>query len=381
MAELIDVGSAPFVSLEDAFTAEEPVRVLMYPGGQDLRPTKLIWPVENADIERPHSSEAKASDVSVYVIPNGDLAGHGASPMLDNNYVMASDLFPHYIKAFFDNDIESKYWIKNEETEVVNIDTVFSIVHYNMIYGHFLLEMMPKLFIVRNLIRSGVEGEIVLTNNTPGYVTDYIRLIVPEATIRRFDPEREHIRARRLICPGMFNSHYRFNPALNSELDGFVGRHRRDAGWFEQLSQRLGNKRKKRLFISRRHIAPSYRTMNNQLEIEEAARRLGLTPVSPEKLDIIAQIQLFSEAELIVGEFGSGMHNALFAPMGASVVCLNWISDVQSQLANLRGQRIGYILPDDNLPRTFHFEQETAAFTINPKTFSDRVGALIGDLH
>jgi capsular polysaccharide biosynthesis protein len=49
---------------------------------------------------------------------------------------------------------------------------------------------------------------------------------------------------------------------------------------------------------------------------------LRLEIIEPLKVCIEAQIKLFSEASLVVGEFGSGMHNPLFSSPETQVIML-----------------------------------------------------------
>jgi capsular polysaccharide biosynthesis protein len=81
------------------------------------------------------------------------------------------------------------------------------------------------------------------------------------------------------------------------------------------------------------------------------------------------QVRIFSEADCIAGEFRSDMHNAIFSRKGAVVICFNWITDVQSRIANFRSQKVGYILADDNLPRVFPLEGGFVSYSVNPARF------------
>ena len=85
----------------------------------------------------------------------------------------------------------------------------------------------------------------------------------------------------------------------------------------------------------------------------------GLTVVRPEELPWIEQVRLFASAHLIVGEYGSGMHNALFSPAGAKVVCLNVVNELQARIGNAFGHDVGYLLDPDGAPRLFQGGWET----------------------
>jgi O-antigen biosynthesis protein WbqL len=125
-------------------------------------------------------------------------------------------------------------------------------------------------------------------------------------------------------------------------------------------------------------LAPSlYRQLSNQAEIECIAVSEGLELVKPETLPISEQIALFASADLLVGEFGSAMHNALFSRRGTRVFCLNWINGLQSRIAQLKQQRVGYLLPSDGVPVKYVEGASLKSYHIDPDQFRKCVRALL----
>jgi Glycosyltransferase 61 len=74
-----------------------------------------------------------------------------------------------------------------------------------------------------------------------------------------------------------------------------------------------------RIYVSRRGLE-SFRTMQNESEIEEMMGRLGFTIVRPQNHDFEAQVAIFSRARVVVGPHGAGLTNTLFAPTGCLVI-------------------------------------------------------------
>ena len=341
--------------------------------------------------DAPHSSP----DVAAYVLHNVQLAGPGASPMQGPSYLYANDILPGYIREFVLNDTEMARWSCAALTTAVPVDVGFSVVHYNMVYGHWLLEMMPKLFAIRLLVDKGIKGAIILPLGAPQFVLNFLNLIVPDVAVKWFDPTSQHVAVRTLICPSMYNIHYHYNLAINASLDALVSQvgladspaktdqrsiSSKLLSHFVPLSQGARRPRPTRLFISRTGLGPSYRVMANQTEIESIAREKGFMIVHPELMTLSQQIRLYAGADIIAGEFGSGMHNSLFAKSTAKIFCLNWISDVQSRITNLRGQHVGFQLPDDGRPRTFNFEGKTDVFRIDALTFDQHLTNICEDV-
>src|SRR5437588_476314 len=75
---------------------------------------------------------------------------------------------------------------------------------------------------------------------------------------------------------------------------------------------------RRRLFLSRR--LASYRRTTNEEAVEKLLQREGFETVMPEKLSLCEQVELFSQAEAVVGPHGSALTNIVFAPPGCVVV-------------------------------------------------------------
>jgi hypothetical protein len=229
----------------------------------------------------------------------------------------------------------------------------------HVIYGHWLLEGMPKLLLLRRAARELPPLRFVLPKSLPTWIAKWIALILPSATVEIYDDRLEYVQCERLLLPTMLLSQEHVpHPELATLLEDF-----RDI-------VPLGTGPRTRIFVSR--IAPNgFRELTNLEELEQIAREEGLTVITPETLSIEQQIAQFSQAELIVGEFASGMHNTLFSPAGARVFCLNWINDLQSRIAQLKRQRVGYLLPSGGVPVTYQLGKPRVDYSIDPRAFRE----------
>lgn len=77
----------------------------------------------------------------------------------------------------------------------------------------------------------------------------------------------------------------------------------------------------RRLYLSRR-LAPSRRLVNED-ELVERLQPLGFETVTPETLSVREQIDLFSQASLIIAPAGAALTNMLYSAPGARVVVLH----------------------------------------------------------
>ena len=235
--------------------------------------------------------------------------------------------------------------------------------HWNVeTYGHWLLEGVPKLLLLRRLIDDLPPFRILLPRSAPGFVRKWIDLVLPGANVEIYEDATEYVRAETLIVPTVLfvSRGHHFHPELSSLVEDLLppGRRRADT----------------RLFVSRVH-QNNFRHMSNLEEIEEIAVAEGLELVRPETLPIAEQIALFSRARVIVGDFGSVMHNALFSPPGAVVLCLNMVTGLQSRIAELQRHRVAYLLPSDGEAVMHKYDDPFRSYHIDPEQFRAYVRA------
>jgi capsular polysaccharide biosynthesis protein len=171
-------------------------------------------------------------------------------------------------------------------------------------YGHYLLDVVP-------LIDLGVKlGAPMLTwTLRPWQRALVARLNVPPGLIREIKPEPvflEHaVTSNRHSGAASINSHPRTKEVFSSILSN-IEKHA------------PAQERPRRLLVCRG--VRDARNIRNRKAVIEALQPLGFTAIQPEKLPFDEQAMLFSNAEFIVSEFGSGMVNAIFSKPGTKLV-------------------------------------------------------------
>lgn len=235
------------------------------------------------------------------------------------------------------------------------------LTHWNSgVYGHWLVENMPKLLLLRQMMPQLPAFRIVFPHWTPEWVTRWISFVVPEATLEIYNDRNEYLQCEVLALPVFMHPEHYFHPDLVKLLND-ISPPPRTTG--------------RKLYVSR--LAPSrFRQLSNQVEIEAIAIDEGLTIVRPEALSIAEQMELFASAELVVGEFGSAMHNAIFSRQQTKILCLNWINCVQSRIAQLRRHEVGYLLPSDGAAVKYVEGAASATYHIDPTSFRTCLSAL-----
>ena len=364
MATVTDFIGAPLRSYRLGDPVHEVSRVLLAPGGQPSLPTPMLWRTGMDLIDESHAETGQAPDIGYHLIPGATLAGGGALPRIGDAYAYAPGVLPEYVAHYVRNDIDSQHWQPHEGSRARHLPVGISILHNNLVFGHWLLEIFPKLLMLRSLAPELGAAPIILPSTAPAYVHKTVAAVLKDWPVYVYDRFAEHVNVDLLIAPEMFHRGYHFHPRFEAAVEDHIGWGRASLG--ARAREAVGIKSRK-LFVSRRDVNSSFRSLANTPALEAVAAELGFTIVRPETMSWRRQVEMFSHAECIVGEFGSGMHNALFAPRGARVVCLNWIVDVQSRIANFRKQSVGYVLPTGDELARFKLDRSFVSYEVDPE--------------
>jgi O-antigen biosynthesis protein WbqL len=223
-----------------------------------------------------------------------------------------------------------------QAAETVWIDEpVFVPLHpWCKIYGHFLVEALPRLALIRDLHDSGFTFPIHVGQDAPRFIHDYLALALPAARLLRGRPGVVY-RPRKVIVPNNDMPLLRLTARRVRFLEALAAGDAGAAPW-------------RKLFLLRPpRPAGGYRFLANQDALRAVAEEWGYQAVAPETLTVAEQVRLFGAARCIAGEYSSALHNALLAPSGTAVVSFNWVNHYQLSIALARGQRLQVIAPED----------------------------------
>jgi capsular polysaccharide biosynthesis protein len=175
----------------------------------------------------------------------------------------------------------------------------------------------------------------------PSFASGVLRMIgIPEAQVVRHDHAAELLQFDELLVPTALRLRSRLSPLFPQARDF----------WVDRLAAQMGRVDVggggRRVFVSR-GLRAGQRRVTNRAQIEAMAAEAGYEIVRPETLKLPEQIAMFAGAGRMVGEYGSGLHGAMFAPPGAVVCALRGTSRhpgfLQSGLAQVCGQQAGYV--------------------------------------
>jgi O-antigen biosynthesis protein WbqL len=281
----------------------------------------------------------------------------------ENEVLPFGELAPHYVDYYVQHDmVGDEPSISSKSARNIS-DPVAVVSNFNFaVYGHWLLEGMPKLLLLARHAKMLPKYNIALPTATPAFVTGWISLILPGATIEWYNHEREYLDCDTVIVPSFIAPRdYFFHPIMNTLLDD-LHPNREDG---------------QSIYLTRTY-ASAFRSMNNKDEIERIAEDHGLTLIAPETLPIRDQINLFASANVVISEYGSMAHNSIFCQPNTPVFCLNWVNAVQSRIGQLRQQPMAYQLPTSGQPLKYEFgRDDVRGYDIDPKLFVDHLRTLL----
>lgn len=366
MARILDISDCPCVPLEVPPAERESfTRSMLLAGGEVVARRPLSWPSGYAPADANHTGSYQAVPVEMFTARDATIGGLGAQARVGDDYLWARGVDLDYVRSYLKAGTSSWRWERRTDT-VREVGTVICLLNFNQEYGHFILEILPKLFSIRRMNAAGIAAPILWPTSAPGYMLEIVRSVLPEQEIAFYDPLREEIRAGLAIFPGNMGIDHNFHPRLEIDLEAYAA----------SLPPCI---QAERIFVSRSGLEQGsrFRRLSNAAELEALARRRGFTILQPEKLPHRAQAAAFANARVVLGEFGSGMHGALFSPAGTKVIACNWITGAQSKIANLRGHDLAYQMPADGRPRLFANTQEPDEFEIDLDDLEAKLDAVL----
>ncbi len=250
--------------------------------------------------------------------------------------------YPAYVRSFYEGGAIDLFGYPSVRKRRRVRRPVYVVTHFNMrTYGHFLLEVLPKLLLVERLYTMGQAHPVAFPRSQPGLLA-IAQAACPGVDWLIYDDAKEVLELPLALLPTM-------------TMSAGAQQHDLAMAMIRLLAFRLGRggEARRRLFLVREGL-PSFRVLDNEAALREVAA-----------------------ASHVVGEFASALHNTLFCPASAKVVGLNWFANVQSAIAAAAGHEIGYIMPEGGYRTTFQVGwTEPQLYTIDPALLRERLEQL-----
>ncbi|MFN8295942.1 MAG: glycosyltransferase 61 family protein [Chitinophagales bacterium] len=175
-------------------------------------------------------------------------------------------------------------------------DCVVAHHAYYQNYYHFLLEIMPRLFVIKN---EAHHLKLIINNNLPSFVKEYISLFNFKEIIYLHD--YEIAKAEKIIFPTFLSRGLSYNEIVMREMSNWLCEKLFDNNIFSP----------ERIFISRSNA--KYRKTENENEVFELLQKKGFVKFDLQEPNIRAQANFFKNAKYIVGSHGAGFSNMIFS--------------------------------------------------------------------
>lgn len=318
-------------------------------------------PAMPEDVVREHYAAADLpAPIFVYGIPEHELGGGGLLQR-DGQVFSNPDVIPAYFGMYLRDGAPPmpEIWqgaLYKSNADIYEVEAPVALaIHPNVVYGHFLLEMLPRLHLLSRLRRSGLPFLTALHHQLPDWAKAIVRLYFEPDEIIWYDRDTTRLRASCFILPAMMQVNYRFHPEFNMAIEEIV----------DFVLPRAPASPHRRVWLSRRQH-PGLHGITNEDEVEQVVADLGYEIIHPQRLSFAAQVALMQGADIVASAYGSATHNTMFARRGTKIFCVNRVNWYQSGIAALRSQPTAYVPPADGRFRD-HLEQgqPSARFSVN----------------
>lgn len=307
-------------------------------------------------------------DINAYSVANGTLVDAGLV-ISEDQWVCLWDCIPSYweeklrnraLWPSISNLLNSVNW---NSRRIIAVDFPISCpIHPNLVYGHFLLEMLPRIYNLYVLQTLGVEFRLALPMRLPEWILQYISLYFRDKEILFYNPEFEVVSSKSIILTSMMHNSHNFHPAFNIMVDDIIKR--------LQIAppNRPNADSPRKIYVSRgSNSNNTKKRLTNNEEIEKIMVDAGYTIVIPETMSIKDQIQLFHHSDIIAAEYGSAIHNTIFSTPGTHIICIDFRSHYQSSIGRLRQLPHYFVTPADGQYRHWQvYSEEDRVYNVDP---------------
>lgn len=316
----------------------------MLPGEQSRRAPALIATHEMPNLDwftHVHNQTADVAPLGCHLIRDGVITGQGY--VFSDGRLVTQNVYLHGVAVRELADRPDLIPGDGQTRRCVRIDgPVIEILGPGSpVYGHWLVDFLPRAAIAREMLGEAFHRCVIpLPSDIPDWTID---LLVRFTGFRlenvlRYDPEREFLSCARLCIPTFGHS------AEGYFFHSFV----RD--FYARFVPRSPATRTRRICLSRRNFEHQTRGVlkgfTQRQHMEQAAAQRGFEIVCPEELSFDQQVALFADAGVVLGEYGSALHNTLFSAARTIIGSVRYPNSVQTRIAGLMGQDVLYLIPD-----------------------------------
>ena len=330
-------GESKYVSIGDLLTSGSGVVTRIAEG--HLPPCQSRQLLTSSDGELSYQREKALRLPAIDLFLSTGIELHSDfTPYRDGLPVTSDRLFPDYVQRYFKDGLVRGF--ANVE-EVREVDApVFCVSHFNMrTYGHFLLEVLPKVLLVKELQQAGLKIPIVFPSDA-GPIFNIVTQICGSDGVLPYESRREILRPQSVIFPSMMIS-----PDYRGHMHNVFVSLIRQLALQYSITPSTSMVPGPRLFLSRSKWRKGYRTAANEDELYAIAAEYGFELVHPQDLTWSDQVRMFYGASHVISAYDSALHGTLFCQAGTKVISLGRVNDLQNGIAASLCHEIDFLHP------------------------------------
>lgn len=314
-----------------------------------IKPPSLLIGAVTSDLLRLYHSQSVVLGTAIYRVREATVLGEGIV-MTDGCFNVGHDLNlgRDYIAK---NYAATDAWLPDAAVRRVHDPVVLLTGAGYLGYGHWLVDFLPKLHLLRLAGYRLNRLTFLMPSDTPDFARRWLAILgIEPHQCAVYDRTREVVLCRELIVPSTLRFGTRVSPLFAEACAAL-----RDAAAPRRF-RRFRRPARRRIFVARSVNAVTHntRSLHQRVLFEDTARKRGFTIVSPERLGLREQVELFDAAGTICGEYGSGLHASMFSRPGTLVMAvrddtadLGFLqSGIDQELDHHNGYVIGAASPD-----------------------------------
>jgi capsular polysaccharide biosynthesis protein len=186
---------------------------------------------------------------------------------------------------------------------------IWIIDNWSTGYFHWFSDAIPRLWAARKYIN---DHHVLLPNEYKNirYVIDSLDILNIQFSF--FNPLKK-VSVKSLLLPGHIGGTGHFNSHIMREIRN------------EFLKSSSKTRVFRRIYVSRRKA--NFRRLLNEADLEDLLKDFGFETRVLEDLNLLDQIQLFSETAIALGPHGAGLTNMLFMRTNSKIIELRGDKD------------------------------------------------------
>jgi len=298
--------------------------------------------------------------LGVWAAEDVTVSGYGNHVFVGGDRFSHASVEPRYVtKLIEQGSVTPEVDSKLEELVIDEPAVVFMGWGQN-VYGHALVETAPKIKIAARALGQMPED---LNFLIPRHAPDWFRQIVALAGARKFiEYDQAHFRPL-------------LRRAWVATLPVALALHPACAQMFADMRPAVSFAADDAIFITRRSAKVTRPiSLLNADDIARRAEDAGLRIVSPELLPVVEQAELFANARLIIGEYGSALMNAVFCRAESVVGAIGDRSQLLSAISAAGRLRLSFFDPLND-------PHSSDGYTVDPEAFSRWLDVLLVSSH